>query len=72
MKPVFKSRVNHGVNRWQSARGDPIPGNIGQVIDLPAPQNTQAYDHDGRRHSQVIQDKVSDVFQKDEVGGEET
>ena len=62
LKPVFKSRVNHSVNRWQSARGDPIPGNIGQVIDLPAPQNTQAYDHDGRRHSQVIQDKVSDVF----------
>ena len=26
MEPVLKSRVDHGVYRWQSARGDAVPG----------------------------------------------
>ena len=26
MEPVLKSRVDHGVYRWQRARGDAVPG----------------------------------------------
>ena len=49
----------------------PYLDNFGSnYMDLISLQNIQANDdQNGRRHSQVIQDKVSDVFKEDEVCG---